>query len=189
MKKTWNKLIIVSFIVLAVVACAAIVFLYPYYNEYKVFDGIEAGQWNEVQKSYEALDSEKQKAVQEMLPDYAKHICLEYQTGEKDYIYTVAAYDAINSIDETKSICTKYNVLVNRTEYRDAIEQIYNSNQNYNGQGVVQANETINKSRSFTTQLESLPISASISRGIARSKNNCGFVSLRISATLSARNV
>ena len=87
MKKTWNKLIIVSFIVLAVVACAAIVFLYPYYNEYKVFDGIEAGQWNEVQKSYEALDSEKQKAVQEMLPDYAKHICLEYQTGEKDYIY------------------------------------------------------------------------------------------------------
>ena len=69
MKKTWNKLIIVSFIVLAVVACAAIVFLYPYYNEYKVFDGIEAGQWNEVQKSYEALDSEKQKAVQEMLPD------------------------------------------------------------------------------------------------------------------------
>ena len=29
MKKTWNKLIIVSFIVLAVVACAAIVFLYP----------------------------------------------------------------------------------------------------------------------------------------------------------------
>ena len=32
MKKTWNKLIIVSFIVLAVVACAAIVFLYPYYN-------------------------------------------------------------------------------------------------------------------------------------------------------------
>lgn len=83
MKKTWNKLIIVSFIVLAVVACAAIVFLYPYYNEYKVFDGIEAGQWNEVQKSYEALDSEKQKAVQEMLPDYAKHICLEYQTGEK----------------------------------------------------------------------------------------------------------
>ena len=145
MKKTWNKLIIVSFIVLAVVACAAIVFLYPYYNEYKVFDGIEAGQWNEVQKSYEALDSEKQKAVQEMLPDYAKHICLEYQTGEKDYIYTVAAYDAINSIDETKSICTKYNVLVNRTEYRDAIEQIYNSNQNYNGQGVVQANETINK--------------------------------------------
>ena len=33
MKKTWNKLIIVSFIVLAVVACAAIVFLYPYYNE------------------------------------------------------------------------------------------------------------------------------------------------------------
>lgn len=83
MKKTWNKLIIVSFIVLAVVACAAIVFLYPYYNEYKVFDGIEAGQWSEVQKSYEALDSEKQKAVQEMLPDYAKHICLEYQTGEK----------------------------------------------------------------------------------------------------------
>ena len=145
MKKTWNKLIIVSFIVLAVVACAAIVFLYPYYNEYKVFDGIEAGQWSEVQKSYEALDSEKKKAVQEMLPDYAKHICLEYQTGEKDYIYTVAAYDAINSIDETKSICTKYNVLVNRTEYRDAIEQIYNSNQNYNGQGVVQANETINK--------------------------------------------
>lgn len=61
MKKTWNKLIIVSFIVLAVVACAAIVFLYPYYNEYKVFDGIEAGQWNEVQKSYEALDSEKQR--------------------------------------------------------------------------------------------------------------------------------
>ena len=116
MKKTWNKLIIVSFIVLAVVACAAILFLYPYYNEYKVFDGIEAGQWNEVQKSYEALDSEKQKAVQEMLPDYAKHICLEYQTGEKDYIYTVAAYDAINSIDETKSICTKYNVLVNRTD-------------------------------------------------------------------------
>ena len=46
MKKTWNKLIIVSFIVLAVVACAAIVFLYPYYNEYKVFDGIEAVHCN-----------------------------------------------------------------------------------------------------------------------------------------------
>lgn len=144
MKKTWNKLIIVSFIVLAVVACGAIVFLYPYYNEYKVFDGIEAGQWSDVKKSYDSLDSAKQKAVQEMLPDYAKHVCLEYQTGEKDYIYTVAAYDAINSIDETKSVCTKYNTLVNRMEYRDAIEAIYNSNQNYNGQGVVEANDTIN---------------------------------------------
>ena len=65
MKKTWNKLIIVSFIVLAVVACAAIVFLYPYYNEYKVFDGIEAGQWNEVQKSYEALRSEERRVGKE----------------------------------------------------------------------------------------------------------------------------
>lgn len=145
MKKTWNKLIIVSFIVLAIIACAAIVFLYPYYNEYKVFDGIEAGQWSNVKKSYEALDSEKQKQVQEMLPDYAKHTCLEYQTGAKDYIYTVAAFDAINSIDETQSVCDKYNVLVNRMEYRDAIEAIYDSKKNYNGQGALQANETINK--------------------------------------------
>lgn len=143
MKKTWNRLIIICFVLLAVVACGTIVFLMPYYNEYKVFDGIEAGQWTEVKKSYDALDSNRQKAVQDMLPDYAKHVCLEYQTGEKDYLYTVAAYDAINSIDETKSICTKYNTLVNRMEYRDAIEQIYNSNQNYNNQGVVEANETI----------------------------------------------
>ena len=144
MKKTWNRLIIVSFIVLAAVACATIVFLYPYYNEYKVFDGIEAGQWSEVQKTYESLDSQRQQEVQEMLPDYAKHICLEYQTGTKDYIYTVAAYDAINSIDETKTICTKYNIMVNRMEYRDAIEAIYNANQNYNGQGALQANQMIN---------------------------------------------
>lgn len=144
MKKTWNRTIIVSFVLLAVVACAALVFLMPYYNEYKVFDGIEAGQWTEVKKNYESLDSDRQKAVQEMLPDYAKHICLEYQTGEKDYIYTVAAYDAINSIDETKEVCTVYNTLVNRMEYRDAIESIYEANQNYNSQGVVQANETIN---------------------------------------------
>lgn len=143
MKKTWNRLIIICFVLLAVVACGAILFLMPYYNEYKVFDGIEAGQWTEVKQSYEALDSDRQKAVQEMLPDYAKHVCLEYQTGEKDYIYTVAAYDAINSIDETKEICTKYNTLVNRMEYRDAIEKIYNANQNYNNQDVVEANETI----------------------------------------------
>ena len=83
-------------------------------------------------------------AVQEMLPAYAKHVCLEYQTGEKDYIYTVAAFDAINSIDATKSICTKYNTIVNRMEYRDAIEEIYDANQNYNSEGTVRAKETIN---------------------------------------------
>lgn len=143
MKKTWNRLIIICFVLLALMACAAIFVLMPYYNEYKVFDGIEAGQWTDVKKSYEALDGKRQKEVQEMLPAYAKHICLEYQTGEKDYIYTVAAYDAINSIDETKDICTKYNTLVNRMEYRDAIEQIYNSNQNYNNEESVKANETI----------------------------------------------
>lgn len=144
MKKTWNRIILISFIVLAVVACAAIVFLYPYYNEYKVFDEIEAGQWSEAKKNYEALDAAKQAEVQSLLPDYAKHICLEYQTGEKDYIYTVAAYDAINSIDETKSLCVKYNTLVNRTEYRDAIEMIYKANRDYDSKSVVEANEIIN---------------------------------------------
>ena len=144
MKKTWNRLIIICVVLLAVVACGTIIFLMPYYNEYKVFDGIEAGQWTQVQKNYESLDSSRQKAVQEMLPAYAKHVCLEYQTGEKDYIYTVAAFDAINSIDATKSICTKYNTIVNRMEYRDAIEEIYNANQNYNSEGTVRAKETIN---------------------------------------------
>lgn len=144
MKKTWNRVILICFILMVVVASATLIFLYPYYNKYKVFEGIEAGQWSEVQKSYEALDSEKQQSVQALLPDYAKHCCLEYQTGEKDYLNTIAAFDAINSIDETKSICAKYNTFVNRLEYKKAIETIYNANKEYNGQGVVAANETIN---------------------------------------------
>ncbi len=144
MKKTWNRVIIICFILLVLLSCGTIVFLYPYYNEYKVFDGIEAGQWSEVQENYGALDSEKQRDIQAMLPDYAKHICLEYQAGEKDYLYTIAAFDAINGIDETKAICKDYNMLVNRAEYKNAIETIYKANREYNGQGVVAANETIN---------------------------------------------
>lgn len=144
MKKTWNRVILICFILMVLVASATLIFLFPYYNKYNVFDGIEAGQWSEVQKSYEALDSKNKRQVQELLPDYAKHICLEYQAGEKDYLYTIAAFDAINSIDETKTICNKYNIYVNRLEYRKAIETIFVANQEYNGQGVTAANETIN---------------------------------------------
>ena len=144
MKKSWNRRIIFSFVILAIVACATILFLLPYYNKYKVFSGIEAGQWNEVQESYEALDAQNQADVQAMLPDYAKHVCLEYEAGEKDYIYTIAAYDAINSIDETKSICEPYNIYVNRTEYKKAMDEIFKSNLNYDGKASSEAIETIN---------------------------------------------
>ena len=51
MKKTWNRLIIICVVLLAAVACGTIIFLMPYYNEYKVFDGIEAGQWTQVQRN------------------------------------------------------------------------------------------------------------------------------------------
>ena len=37
MKKTWNRLIIICVVLLAAVACGTIIFLIPYYNEYKVF--------------------------------------------------------------------------------------------------------------------------------------------------------
>lgn len=143
MKKTWNRVIIISFVILALLAVGTIIFLFPYYNKYKVFDGIEAGRWNEVKESYDSLDAKQRREVQEILPDYAKHICLEYTTGEKDYTYTAAAYDAINSIDESQSLSAYYMDMICYVEYKKAIDAVQNSTQDYDYKASVDAQNVI----------------------------------------------
>lgn len=143
MKKTWRTVLIVFLIIIAFEAAGAAVFLYPYYQVQRVFNQIEDGQWQKTQEYYEKLNDKYKERVQSCLEDFSADICRRYLDGELSYNRTVAAFDAINSIDESGSLMDTYLSQVSRHEYKADVNAIYEAGLNYDNSTVYEMNNNI----------------------------------------------
>ena len=108
MKKTWNRVIIISFIIILLELAGAVVFFMSPYKMYTLFERIDAGQWSKAKEIYDGMSSEQQAEAMSYMDDYALTVCQEYIDGEKSFTHTAASFDAINSIDATGSISASY---------------------------------------------------------------------------------
>lgn len=61
MKKNWRKVIIISFVLIALELILSIIFLTPYYRVRRVFDNIDAGRWQEAKECFEQLNDKAKR--------------------------------------------------------------------------------------------------------------------------------
>lgn len=127
MKKTWIKIIIVSFVLLVVEAVGSLIFLKPYITKYQLFDTIKNGQWKNTQECYAKLSDSGKDYVRDNLDAYAAWLCEKYVSGEYTYNQMVASLDAINSIDDTGEIYNRYILKVSENELRASIQRYYDA--------------------------------------------------------------
>lgn len=144
MKKTWNKIIIISFVVFMLEAIAAVILLTPSYKMFKVFKNIDTGRWQDAQEAFADLTDEQQSWALSYMDNYARHLCWEYIEGERSYIHTAASFDAINSLENTGDIVDKYMPSVNHNEYKKAINELFEANRSFDSNGAFAAKDTIN---------------------------------------------
>lgn len=127
MKKTWIKIIIISFVLMVVEIVGSFIFLRPYITKYQVFDNIKNGQWQSAQEYYEKLNDSGKDYVKDHLDSYTAWLCDQYVAGEIDYNQMVASLDAVNSIDDSGEIYAKYIAPVTENELRASIKRYYNA--------------------------------------------------------------
>lgn len=139
MKKTWRRIIIISLILVLFEVAGTMIFLHPYYKIQTVFNGIDNGNWIETQECYDSLGDKQKQKVQTYLDDYATFITGEYLSGKLDYQLVAAMFDAINSIDESKTISNTYMTSINHNEYKLAIKRIYAANTAYDTEAAYDA--------------------------------------------------
>lgn len=128
MKKTWRNIIIVFWILIALEGTAAFIVLNPYFKIQRLFEGVEAGNWQVTQENYDNLNYSQQQKVQGYLDDYAIHLCEQYLKEKVTYEQIAASFDAINSIDETGKIMITYMPDVTYNEFKKDIKGIEDAN-------------------------------------------------------------
>ena len=131
MKKTWRTIIIVFWILIFAEVGAAFFVLNPYYKIKRVFDGIEAGNWQVASDYYDGLRHSQQQKVQDYLDDYAAHLCEKYLDDEISYEQIAASFDAINSIDAYDTLMAKYMPDITYNEFKRDLKAIEEANQIY----------------------------------------------------------
>ena len=131
MKKTWNRVIIISFIIILLELAGAVVFFMSPYKMYTLFERIDAGQWSKAKEIYDGMSSEQQAEAMSYMDDYALTVCQEYIDGEKSFTHTAASFDAINSIDATGSISASYMPDICHNEYKRAINELFDANRKF----------------------------------------------------------
>lgn len=144
MKKTWNRVIIISLVVLMLEAIAAVILLTPSYKMFKVFKNIDTGRWSDAQEAFADLTDEQRSQVLSYMDNYARELCREYIAEERSYIHTAASFDAINSIDTSGSIADTYMPSVNHNEYKKSINELFEANRSFDSNGAFEAKDTIN---------------------------------------------
>lgn len=153
MKKTWRNIIIISFVLIALELVGSLIFIAPYYKVQRVFDSINEGKWNETTDYYEKLNREQKDKVMSCLDSYTASICQKYIDGEITYLEAAASLDAINSIDETGTLFTKYSDDLNHNELKDAMYEYWISRENHNVEVTHKANErSINVQQRMLTE-------------------------------------
>lgn len=143
MRKTWRKTIIISLVLIAIEAVAAVIFLHPYYNKQKVFDEIENGRWESTDRYYNKLSVGQQEDVQSCLDDFGAYLCRQYIDGELTYSQTAAAFDAINAIDASGILMNKYMSRVSCNEYKQSVIKLCEASLGYDNSTVYAMNDNI----------------------------------------------
>lgn len=141
MKKNWRKVIIISFVLIALELILSIIFLTPYYRVRRVFDNIDAGRWQEAKECFEQLNDKQKDEVMSYLDSYGAWVCQSYIDGDRTFLEAAASLDAINSIDKTGAIFQKYSPDLNHNELKDAMYEYWLSRQNHNVDVTHKANE------------------------------------------------
>lgn len=143
MKRVWNKVIIISFIVLLLECIASVILFTPYYKMHKLFNDIDEGHWSEVKENFDAMSEDQKSEALSYMDDYAVGLCNEYIDGDKSYIHTAASFDAINSVEPTGYIMEKYMPSINHNEYKKAINDLADANSTFNTNKAYEAKNTI----------------------------------------------
>lgn len=143
LKKTWNRIIITCFIFIIVGLAGATVFFWTPYQMYKIYENIDKGQWNKAKEIYDEMSPEQKDKVMLYMEDYAATICQEYIDKEKSYIHTAASFDAINSIDVSGTIASKYMPDISRNEFKRAVLGLFEANRTFDANGAVEAQNNI----------------------------------------------
>lgn len=140
MKRTWRNIIIVSFVLIAIELVGSVIFLRPYHQVRQVFDGIDAGQWDKANESYEKLNASQKKEVQSYLDSFGAWICRQYIDGDKTYEQAAGGFDAIRSIDESETIFDKYVPRLDEAALKSVINEYWNAVQLYDTEVAQDAN-------------------------------------------------
>lgn len=131
MKKTWRNIIIIFWILIFVEVGVGFLFLSPYYKMKRLFDGVEAGNWQVASENYEKLNHSLQQRVQGHLDDYAAHLVEQYLDDKISYEQIAASFDAINSIDAYDKLMNQYMSDVTYNEFKRDLKAIEEANQIY----------------------------------------------------------
>ncbi|MGN0436563.1 MAG: hypothetical protein ACI4D8_08045, partial [Wujia sp.] len=143
MKKTWIRIIVISFFLVAIEAVGTLIFIRPYLNRNQVFQTIYDGQLSKSQKYYDLLNDRGKQAVSDYFDGYAAWMCEEYIAGKLSYERMSAGLDAINSIDETGTVFAKYKDLVNENELVATIIKLRTADVGYDSDAKYAAQETM----------------------------------------------
>lgn len=144
MKKTWRNIIIVSFVLILIEVAVVMVLFKPYYDSYRVYKSIEKGNWIETQEGYNNLSTSQQNIVQNHLSDYAKWLANQYVEGNMAYVDIAASFDAVNAIDESKTLYAQYMYDISKNEYINVIYGMYNATNTFNTKEEYEHRQTLN---------------------------------------------
>ena len=125
MRKTWNRVIIITWFLIALLGAAGFFFLMPYFKTWQVFRTIDDGGWDKITERYGSLNASEKEMVDRNLPAYSAFIAKEYVDGERSFIYTAAAFDAIGLIDTT-GLQAQYMPNIAKNEYIAAVMNMVN---------------------------------------------------------------
>ena len=130
MRKTWNRVIIITWFLIALAAAAGFFFLMPYYKTWQVFRTIDKGGWDKITEEYSHLSASEKEMVDKNLPNYSAFIAQEYVDGKRSFVYTAAAFDAIGLIDNT-GLQSQYMPNIAKNEYIASVMEMVNLAKSY----------------------------------------------------------
>lgn len=144
MNKKWRNIIIISLILVVLEMTTTILLVRPFYKCQLVYNSINDGNWIVTQDNYSKLSQGQKDRVQSYLPDYAKWLAQSYLDKDIDYERTAAAFDAINSIDETNQLYEKYMGDISRNEYVRVMNGMHSATDNFDSNKEFEYRKTLN---------------------------------------------
>ena len=134
MKKRWNAVIIICWVMIIAIVAAWFVFLGPNYLTYRVFRKVGAGNWAGVNKEYNALSEVDKNRVDANLEDFATVVTQEYIDDKRSFVSAAASFDAIDALDANATLYEKYMTKICENEYRRAITELVRANIVFDGE-------------------------------------------------------
>ena len=144
MRKTWNKVIIVTWFLIALITAVAVVVLLPYYKTWHLFRTIDKGGWSTIKEEFANLNDTSKEEVLKNLDSYGAFIAKEYTEGKRTFVYTAAAFDAIGLIPERGAeVQTRYMPDIVKNEYIGGVMRMVNLTKTYDVSSANEAQKSI----------------------------------------------